>query len=517
MNLLVSKLSFRGLDGALGLDHGNRLFHRVALKKLFLRIVEEQTIPPHIPEFAVEDSRIEVQELRSHRCEQSIVLTPSENETVLIKGCVFNLKSADVCAISNTGSLMNVTIQDTHFEVSGCAIDLKLKNLFISRCQFTNCGSKTTPHGIGVSRSHKFQWNASLVEFYETPHVLFLETRKYSSNSNNFTRLNGCLSIWNIVNLMSSCDLYFNSEKIGFDIKGGPSIDIPVKFHASTIRNVTLKQFFETPLFLDISFTEVSFINITWKVFPFFLPEILHFFDCTFDVSPPFESEFLTRCTIIKPMKKKKKTGMYAVDKCLNPNTHKTYEGTCECDYGYSNGDPYAPEGCYRCNRECHDNSICVYPGKCACMHGYVENSVKKCVLPAPHLLSAEPNPVYADGYETVRFSYYTSPNFTALGGFCKFGSVSVIAKISEEGRMVCTVPKLKAVAVRAFISFDNVSWSSEELIIRIFPSPQGLRIYYLVVVILLITLFTVRYKNYKRKSRVDEENLLTPHIFQYN
>ncbi|OHT06920.1 hypothetical protein TRFO_24965 [Tritrichomonas foetus] len=148
---------------------------------------------------------------------------------------------------------------------------------------------------------------------------------------------------------------------------------------------------------------------------------------------------------------------------CTYPNTFKD-DGFCSCIEGFE-GDPYDPNGCYKCMETCGENAECVFPGTCKCMMGYEGNPTKKCEIILPKILNMSTNFSFVEGGTLVTVSYSYN-NVGPFSAFCKFGDRYVNAEITNTKQkfITCRAPPKQPQIVNFYISFDGHHWSTEDV-----------------------------------------------------
>jgi len=152
---------------------------------------------------------------------------------------------------------------------------------------------------------------------------------------------------------------------------------------------------------------------------------------------------------------------------CDGPNTFMDSNHKCACLDGFPYGDPSSSNGCWKCISQCHVNAVCSYPGKCVCAYGYIGDGTMICMIPKPVVSKVSPSQILLNSSYVVTVSFSVSTNFTAVEGFCRFGKTIVPAEILGKDSAQCLAPKTSSPALRLSFSFDNISWSEEQIYIE--------------------------------------------------
>jgi len=152
-------------------------------------------------------------------------------------------------------------------------------------------------------------------------------------------------------------------------------------------------------------------------------------------------------------------------EECSGFNTFYGNDGTCHCLAGYSLGDPFSAEGCYKCDDQCHEKAFCVYPGRCRCLKGWDGDGVKICKIPHPRIVSIAPKKLFFNKSVYIR---YDSMNFYVPSQFfCRFGNTIVEGSIIEAGYAVCKAPASTESALRLSISFTVDDFQQDDVFIQ--------------------------------------------------
>ncbi|EAY03936.1 hypothetical protein TVAG_314660 [Trichomonas vaginalis G3] len=149
---------------------------------------------------------------------------------------------------------------------------------------------------------------------------------------------------------------------------------------------------------------------------------------------------------------------------CKAKHTYRNNEtGLCACEQGYEFGDPSIMHGCWTCNNSCNENFQCVYPGYCECLPGFQEFG-DKCLYISPELVSISPDTLVGKRKRFLNVTYVAGKDFRHKVGYCRFGSYTTNATISVQGNARCLIPYQKPGEINFSFSFDNETWSIDEL-----------------------------------------------------
>ena len=192
-------------------------------------------------------------------------------------------------------------------------------------------------------------------------------------------------------------------------------------------------------------------------------------------------------------------------DECEGQNTLKLENGTCVCLPDFPFGNPYSKDGCFKCIDQCHEMAICAPPGKCKCINGLIGDGKTFCSIPNPQIVEVSPKKVQKDSKELVNVEFKTETNYTAIKGYCKFGNTVYEAITVTDNVMKCITPKSSQTALRLSISFDNVTFTEDQIFIEFTDSAQkpSIQIVWQVwAVILLIIICGVIYTNFQKPAK---------------
>ena len=193
-------------------------------------------------------------------------------------------------------------------------------------------------------------------------------------------------------------------------------------------------------------------------------------------------------------------------DECEGQNTLKLENGTCVCLPDFPFGNPYSKDGCFKCIDQCHEKAICVPPGKCKCINGLIGDGKTSCSIPTPQIVEVSPKSVPKDSKELINVQYKSESNYTAIKGYCKFGNTVYEAiTITDNNIMKCLSPKSTSNAQRLSISFDNVTFTEDQIFIEFVdtaPPPSIQIVWQVWAVILLIVICVVIYTNCQKTEK---------------
>lgn len=148
---------------------------------------------------------------------------------------------------------------------------------------------------------------------------------------------------------------------------------------------------------------------------------------------------------------------------CKAKHTVKISEGKCECENGYELGDPTLMTGCWTCNNTCGEHMICAYPGVCECIPGFNLYN-EKCMYISPEIISITPDTLIGKKRKFLNVSYVAGAEYSHRRGFCKFGNMTTNATIKIQGFARCLIPHQEPGEISFAFSFDNETWSMDEL-----------------------------------------------------
>ena len=192
-------------------------------------------------------------------------------------------------------------------------------------------------------------------------------------------------------------------------------------------------------------------------------------------------------------------------DECEGQNTIKTANGTCQCLPSFPFGDPNSKEGCYKCVDQCHEKAICAPPGRCKCIPGLIGDGKSKCDIPTPQILDVSPKQISKESKELINVAFTSETNYTAIKGFCKFGNqIKEAVTITQNNVMKCLPPKSTLSAEKLSISFDNVSFSEDQIFIEFLDTagkPPIQLVWQVWAVVLLIIIIIVIYTNIQKPA----------------
>lgn len=198
-------------------------------------------------------------------------------------------------------------------------------------------------------------------------------------------------------------------------------------------------------------------------------------------------------------------------DECEGQNTIKLPDGKCKCLDNFPFGNPYSKTGCYKCIDQCHEKAICAPPGKCKCIKGLVGDGKLRCDIPIPQIINVFPKQVSRAGGDVISINFTTESNYSAITGFCKFGNNQIIeGKVIDEYTINCIAPESALTAQRLSLSFDNISYTEEQIFIEFIDNSSlpAVQIVWQIWAVLLIAVFAIVVYFKMQKPEVVNENV---------
>jgi len=184
------------------------------------------------------------------------------------------------------------------------------------------------------------------------------------------------------------------------------------------------------------------------------------------------------------------------VNICRGKNTIIGESGKCECVSGFEFGDPNN-EGCYTCNKACHEYASCIFPGECRCNDGYFGDGENLCVIPRPIIVNRPPSALPSSGGSEISVQLKPFEKFHPKNGFCMVGRVIFRAFFVNSSLIRCITLKQKEGTKKFSVSFNNETWSTESIYIDFYSlskprRSQNFGILVLISIVVIVCYFLI-------------------------